>query len=66
VVKRLEILCQQAMHEDSSRIGRAVSGKVQIEFTDRFIFPQTGKGDFVVSGNTLTQLPAAVNLFFAG
>ncbi|MEI7807346.1 MAG: hypothetical protein WCJ07_02560 [Verrucomicrobiota bacterium] len=54
------------MHEDSSRIGRAVSGKVQIEFTDRFIFPQTGKGDFVVSGNTLTQLPAAVNLFFAG
>ena len=33
--------------------------------TDLF-FPQTGKGDFVVSDNSLTQFPSAVNLFFAG
>jgi RNA polymerase sigma factor (sigma-70 family) len=49
------------------RIGRAASGKVQFEFTDRlgFIFSQISKGEFAVNGATLAEFGGAVKFEFS-
>ena len=59
-----ESVCQQAMHENYFRIGRAASGKVQFDLPTDLGCPQTGKGGFAVDIVILGQPPPAVKFDF--